>query len=1590
MPTAIILTGSKEWDTWFKALRRIAEANNTWQYINPDTEQVLEEPKRPIPPSDTPSSSTIDATADTQAPTIQQSNDYKEAMIEYRKDLKQYTSYKDKIGQIEAYMANTIQADIQSQMNDEDTTRDCLKFLQRNYSLTTAQHRAKARRQYNAAKVFHLRRQGFEDWAETYRLAYNRAIKMKLPEVQEFLPHKDLIYAIKSLDSGYAGNLQREVLKAEKLYTDTSEIPEDLQLSALLSEFLQCSREAPSNKPGLQAGAFATTLNDEPSPYNNIRLCICGGPHPWGKCEYIDPTLRSAGFVLDPEKAKKVEDFERKDTKGRLPKIRERNRKRKQLRRQRKTPSQSNNAADSELALDAGDQQPNNQPYSVHAVHLACSINQGLQEAFQAAYPLQHSWIMDPGADVHVCNDPTEFQWKKPASPDDYLFAGTVRVSIQAWGEVTIPVSTPKGPSKTTLKNVALIPSFFTNLVSLSRLTSSNIHFDSGKNVLYKAIGDSLSQREDVVNLTKLNGHWLLLHRPTPPIQGALQAYAAHHHRPQYSAQPLKDRLLTPHQLHLLMGHPSAEAIQKLPANVAGLQPPTSFPAPGTQDCHECLQTKGQRKVSRRLGHELGASKPFETVAVDIIQLDVTAYNGTRWLFHAIDLYTKFHIVYLLRRRDLPTLLVAFRSLDTTVQRQFNTKIAFIIADDERGYGVTEESARHYCLEQGIKIQLRAPHVEEQNGGAERSGRTLIARSRSMRITANLPLPLCSEVYMAAAYLLNRTPTRSLNWRTPFELAFNKRPSVAHLRIYGCRAYALRQQIPRGDKLSARSLVGYLVGYDSTNIYRVWIPSLKSKAHQGKVIRVRDVTFKEDRFYTQSDPTDPLLHQTELELFAETFHIPDSDSSEASSDSEMELEEEQPQGSRQTAPNQGETSLSKDPEALQQPTPAATGSPTGSQSPQQISGPTEPIPTAEQLVEPTAPTVPHSPTAEATAQRQNTPIQRRQRSDTVTNSQQRLDTNTAQRRELIDGGLRESHILPQNATRSRKPSQKRSGAYYVNAYRGAYVAAAIHGNKTRYHYTNLPTEPRNYREAMKLPYPHKQGFMQAMRKEVATVKRKGTYDLIQYSDLNQNDPTTEVLPLIWVFKYKLDSTSHLTKYKARICVRGDLQNTLEDTYAATLAARVFRALMAIAAYFNLEIRQYDAVNAFTNAYLNSPVYCFLPEGFSSPNKLWRLRKALYGLKTSPLLWYQELTRTLRALGLTEVPDAPCLWRDDRILVFFYVDDIVLLATPAHTAYLEQIERKLLQAYEIRSLGDLNTFCGIQIARDRTDGLIWLNQTPYIEKLVQRFPSPKPYKKPPAAPLPIAELVPSEDSTSEANTKLYGQIVGSIGYIANATRPDVSKAHSKLAEFLINPSHMHMQAAYHVIAYLQATKQLSLYYNASEDDSAAFDEPSNFYGSSDASFADNRSTRKSSQGYVFFLFGGPVDWKATIQRCVTKSTTEAELVAASAATTELIWWWRLFETIKFDPDNERTLYCDNLQTIRLLKASIPRLKTSLRHVDIHHHWLRKAAQSSEVNIEYIQTSLQPADGLTKLLPPQKHANWIKLLNFKDYPTEQQLN
>jgi len=150
------------------------------------------------------------------------------------------------------------------------------------------------------------------------------------------------------------------------------------------------------------------------------------------------------------------------------------------------------------------------------------------------------------------------------------------------------------------------------------------------------------------------------------------------------------------------------------------------------------------------------------------------------------------------------------------------------------------------------------------------------------------------------------------------------------------------------------------------------------------------------------------------------------------------------------------------------------------------------------------------------------------------------------------------------------------------------------------------------------------------------------------------------------------------------------------------------------------------------------------------------------------------------------------------------------------------------------------------------------------------------------------------------------------YPAIITHPDIARTNSKLSEFLVNPSPRHIDAAEHAICYLNRTKLYVIEYSLSPDDLTS----DVFICASDTAYADNEDC-KSTEGYLFKLFGGPVDWCSGKQKTITISTTEAELLAISEAGKQIKWWNQLLNTIELDLEHDIYIQCDNCQTVDLL-------------------------------------------------------------------------
>jgi hypothetical protein len=95
-----------------------------------------------------------------------------------------------------------------------------------------------------------------------------------------------------------------------------------------------------------------------------------------------------------------------------------------------------------------------------------------------------------------------------------------------------------------------------------------------------------------------------------------------------------------------------------------------------------------------------------------------------------------------------------------------------------------------------------------------------------------------------------------------------------------------------------------------------------------------------------------------------------------------------------------------------------------------------------------------------------------------------------------------------------------------------------------------------------------------------------------------------------------------------------------------------------------------------------------------------------------------------------------------------------------------------------------------------------------------------------------------------------------------------------------------------------------------------------------------------------------------------------------------WWIRVFNHVKFNLEIQPIIYCDNEQTVGIVKKEDERLHTKLRHVDTHQMWVRQEVQQGRLQVEWCPTAEMPADGLTKSLVRQKHAEFVRQLGLEN--------
>lgn len=513
--------------------------------------------------------------------------------------------------------------------------------------------------------------------------------------------------------------------------------------------------------------------------------------------------------------------------------------------------------------------------------------------------------------------------------------------------------------------------------------------------------------------------------------------------------------------------------------------------------------------------------------------------------------------------------------------------------------------------------------------------------------------------------------------------------------------------------------------------------------------------------------------------------------------------------------------------------------------------------------------------------------------------------------------------------------------------------------------TKLP-EPNSYAEAMRGSEAAQ--WKAAINSELSSLESNKTWEVV---------PKPEGMKLVtskFIFKRKMGDTGEVTRHKARLVARGFQQLEgidFQETFAAVVKPTSFNVLMAIAAMRGWSIHQMDVKTAFLNGQLSQPAYVSAPAGMRLPKGMCLLvKKALYGLKPSPRAWADKWTETMIKNGLRVSSYDPCVFIHEQIelIVIIWVDDILIFGKDED---IRNFKTGISSIFQMTDEGPSKYYLGMHIEED--EEAVYVHQRQYTEQILNKYGYAQATST--KTPCDPARKLTKAKATADAEFKTDFQAkVGSVNYLANRTRPDISFSVGMNARYASNPDQSHMDSITRAFQYAKDEPARGLRYLKQSD-------LSTLAGYVDSDYANCEDTRRSTTGWIFMLAGGPISWCSQRQKTVATSTMDAEYIAAAEAAKEAVWIRGFINDLDLSGLTVKSvpLYIDNNSALKLTKN--PEFHSRAKHIDVKHHFIREKVASGEIDTIRVSTAENIADILTKALGRTIHERHVNQMGLR---------
>lgn len=429
--------------------------------------------------------------------------------------------------------------------------------------------------------------------------------------------------------------------------------------------------------------------------------------------------------------------------------------------------------------------------------------------AFIVSTENSDTWFVDSGASMHMTKHKNLLLKECLPNVKNIKVANNKTLQVLSSGQVSLTVYDGKGQKNDILfKNVLHVPELATNLISVSKIV------ENGGQVKFHNKGCVIMNSQNIIVATAslLNNMYRL---------NVANTYAC-----------MSDVNETDNYLwHQRMGHLNFQTLKKMTENTDGISMSRQN---NNLTCITCQEGKQARLPFTNQGSH--STKLLELVHTDVCgPMETKSIGGARYFVTFLDDFSKKIFVYTMHKKS--EVLQKFKDFKLQVENQLEAKLKILRSDN--GLEYVNKDMSDFLKSAGIIHQTTTPYTPEQNGTAERMNRTLVERARCMLLNANLPKQYWGEALTTAAYIINRSPTRTLSFKTPEEMWSGQKPNVSHLRTFGCEAMVHLPKEKR-KKWDSKAHKMIFVGYcENTKGYRFIIPTSKN------IIKSRDAVFLE-------------------------------------------------------------------------------------------------------------------------------------------------------------------------------------------------------------------------------------------------------------------------------------------------------------------------------------------------------------------------------------------------------------------------------------------------------------------------------------------------------------------------------------------------------------------------------------------------------------------------------------------------------------------------------------------------------------------------------------------------------------------------